>query len=1292
MSAVSEYADLLKLIEISGPFVSLPVFKEVFPQSFLRNDSRLTAALREAYDEWRVARQSMMHTVSPKQREWLGTVFTQALEWPADYIAEHNAIPQHLALMVPQHQETLRPDLALWDGSNPQLLVRLLTPAEGAHRRPPESTWNASHVSRMAELLVATQVPMGLITNGERWTLVYAERQQPTGTAEWRSELWFDERLTLRAFRDLLGIRSFFGRPPDQTLSALYRRSIENQQEVSITLGRQVRSAVELFVAALDRADREHHRELLRAVNEETIYEAALSIMMRLVFLLFAEEQNLLPVSNPIYHEHYAVSTIHAQLRQAADDHGEEVLEHRYDAFPRLLATFRAVHGGVEHDLFTLPAYGGHLFDPDRYPFLERRPGETTWRDTQAQPYPVNNRTVLHLLEALQFLKMKVPGGGIEKRQISFRALDIEQIGHVYEGLLDHTAKRASEPILGLAGSEDPEIPLSELEAHSQQPDFLPWLKDETGRSVSALQNALNELPPADPGRWPLWDRVRPFAGLVRRDDNGDPYVIQAGSVYVTAGAARRQTGTQYTPRSLTREVVRYALEPVCYIGPAEGKPAEEWQLKSAAELLNLKICDPACGSGAFLAEACRYLADPLVEAWATAEKRHGADVQITPYGDPSSGLPGEMLLPKDEKERLIIARRLIAQRCLYGVDRNPLAVEMAKLSLWLLTLEKDKPFTFLDHSIRCGDSLLGLNAEQLKHYNLSGTEPQARVLWVNDDLAWASEQREGLAKLQYRPEDQERMLKGALARTRRARAAADLLLATAFDGNGIDLSHQVSMGLEQQEEAATASLAGKRPFHWSVEFPEVFVHADGFDSIVGNPPFMGGQKITGALGTEYREYLVRYLARGRRGSADLSAYFFLRSADLLTSRGTFGLLATNTIAQGDTREVGLEQVIRSCTLFRAIASRKWPGDANLHIAYVWGTRGLWYGTFIIDELRVGGITPLLTPPTRTAGKPFKLATNVGRAIKGSEVGGIDAFVLSSEKARELLAVDAGAKDVLKPFLDGEDLLGSPTQTPQRTAIYFGDWPLERARSYPAPLKYVEIRSEGDSRKKWWQFRRPTPSLYEAIQPNSKVLVTAADTDTFGPVFVRPDQVFSKRLIVFTEESWGFFSVVQSSLHYGWVDRYGSTLETRMSYIISDCFETYPFPSNMEALNAIGESYHRTRAGVMLARGKGLTALYNSVDDPSDESDDIWGLRSVHAELDRAVAAAYGWNDLELGHGFHPTRQGIRYTISEPARREVLDRLLALNHERHAAEIAAAPEPKAKRSSRKKTAPQPALF
>ncbi len=1299
MSAASEYAELLKLIEVSGPFVSLPVFKEVFPQGLVKDSPDLTRELRELHDEWREARLRSQGMVSPAQREWLKAVFLTLLEWPAEWLVEDNAIPQNLSRFVAQHHETLRPDLVLLEDGKPRLLINLLPPGQQPDRRPTATTWNATCAARMAELLHATRVPLGLVTNGERFTLVYAEPGQPTGFADFRAELWFDERLTLRAFRDFLSAGALFNRPPEQTLDALYRRSLENQQEVSITLGRQVRRAVEMFVAALDRADRESGRVLLQGIPEEQAYEAALSLMMRLVFLFFAEERDLLPITNPVYRENYAVSTLHDQLREAADRLGEEVLERRYDAFPRLLASFRAVHGGIAHDLAALPAYGGDLFDPDRFPFLEGRAAGSDWRTTPAQPCPIHNRTVLHLLGALQFLEMKVPGGGRETRRLSFRALDIEQIGHVYEGLLDHTARRASEVVLGLDGKEEPEVTLSELKRRCAQPDFVEWLADETGRSAKAVGKALAQTTVDDPLRWPEWEQVAPFAGLVRRDDNGDPWVIPAGSLYVTAGTARRQTGTQYTPRSLTESVVEHALAPLVYTGPAEGQPPEAWKLKQAGQILDLKICDFACGSAAFLVAAARYLSARLAEAWEAAQREHGADVLITPYGDPSSGMPEEELIPRNTDERGIYALRIAVERCLYGVDRNPLAVEMAKLSLWLLTLQRNRPFTFLDHAIRCGDSLLGVNLKQLSTWSLSGEGKQS-VLF-DDDLAFAADKREGLMKMQYRTGDQRRLLDAALAKTRRLRAAADRLIATAFEAKSEAAAAAVAMGLEEQEAEARKILKGRRPFHWPVEFPEVFLRAGGFDAIIGNPPFIGGRRITGTLGSEYREYLVELIGRAVRGHADYVAYFFLRAESLLKPGGTAGLLATNTIAQGDTREVGLDQMTeRDTTIYRALPSRKWPGEANLEVAHVWFRKGSWDGQFLLDDSAVDGITSQLQPPSSVSGRPYRLVVNAGKSFQGSIVFGMG-FVLEPEDAQRLLDKDPRNRDVLFPYLNGEDLNSRWDQSPSRWVINFRDWPLERAMEYLDCYEIVERLVKPERATKaadvaawpWWQFWRIRPELYATIAGLDRVLVIPETTKYCTFSLCPTGIVFSHMTKLLALGDGASAAIVMSSIHEAWARTYSSTLETRLKYITSDGFETFPFPTSPSLLESSGERYHSHRRDIMIARREGLTTTYNRFHSPHEVSHDIATLRSMHVEMDHAVADAYGWTDLELGHGFHQTKQGIRYTISEAARLTVLDRLLALNHERYAAEQAApAARPKPKAKARKRAPEQPGLF
>lgn len=1352
MSAASEFAELLKLIEVSGPFLSLPVFKETFPQGFAKDSSDLTREIKELYAEWTVARLQAHSSVSVAEREWLSAVFKTLLGWPTEWLAEDNAIPQNLSYFVALHHETLRPDAVLIENGKPRLLITILPPAQQPDKRPPGTTWNASHAARMAELLHATRVPLGLVTNGERFTIVYAELGQPTGFSDFRAELWFDERLTLRAFRDFLSADALFNRPAEQTLDALYRRSLENQQEVSTTLGRQVRRAVEMFVAALDRADRESGRAPLAGVSEEHVYEASLSLMMRLVFLFFAEERDLLPITNPVYRENYAVTTLHDQLREAADRLGEEVLERRYDAFPRLLATFRAVYGGIAHDMLALPAYGGDLFDPDRFAFLEGRATGSSWEGTSSQPFPIHNRTILHLLEALQFLEMKVPGGGREKRRVSFRALDIEQIGHVYEGLLDHTVRRATDIVLGLEGKEEPEISLSELITRSQAPDFADWLADETGRTRKAIDCALNETTVDDPLRWPEWERVARFSGLVRRDDNSDPCVIPAGSIYVTAGAARRQTGTQYTPRSLTESVVEHALEPVVYVGPAEGSPPEAWQLKAAQQLLELKICDFACGSGAFLVAATRYLAARLVEAWGAAQRELGEHVRITPYGHPSKGSPEEELIPTNPEERYLYALRIVVERCIYGVDRNMLAIEMAKLSLWLLTLQRNRPFTFLNHAIRCGDSLLGVTRpEQIESFNFFPPKEEEKQItfWMEASKVLFQRTLEHRLKLEsfavVAPADVEKkeallrqaedsafltrimcdLLVGAALATatgkrpqedesfakKRAELWRELMKKYAYDENvdswRVALEAMQPVARELLDVGLFASSRLRQPFHWPLEFPEVFVNQGGFDALVGNPPFIGGKRIKGALGQSYRDYLVEYIAGGQRGSADYVAYFFLRAQDLLKSYGTAGLLATNTIAQGDTREVALDQITaRGTNIYRAIPSRKWPGEASLEVAHVWFRKGQWCGQQVLDDSVVSGITSQLQSPGRVTGRPHRLVANGATSYIGSFVLGMG-FVLEPEQAERLVEKDARNREVLFPFLNGEDLNGRWDQAPSRWVINFRDWPLERAMSYADCFEIVERLVKPERTRKaengefqlryplyerWWQYADKRPELYTKIANLQKVLVVAATSRTLAFCHVPPTFVYSHATCVFAMPAAAQFALLQSTVHDSWARQHCSSMKGDLRYTPSDGFETFPFPFSLGPLEAIGGIYHENRREIMVSRQEGLTPTYNRLHSPEEVSPDIAKLRELQVEMDYEVARAYGWAELDLGHDFHSTKQGIRYTISESVRREILDRLLALNHERHSEEEALDEAARPKRKKAKRTSVHPELF
>ena len=279
----------------------------------------------------------------------------------------------------------------------------------------------------------------------------------------------------------------------------LYEQSTREQQELTVELGLQVRHAVELLVQAVDEADLKRDRTLLTEITDQQVYEAAVSTLMRLVFVLYAEERGLLPLDEPFYEANYAISTLEARLQEEADRVGADVLGRRHAAWCRLLATCRAIHGGAKHEEFQLPAYGGGLFDPDRYPFLEGRAPGTDWQEAHADPLSISDRTVLEILRSVQYLGVRQERHGVEAQRLSFRALGVEQIGHVYESLLDHTAVRAESTVLGLVGraGEEPEIELSQLKEWAEPGDdvLVEQLKTLTGKQAGSISKISRREP-----------------------------------------------------------------------------------------------------------------------------------------------------------------------------------------------------------------------------------------------------------------------------------------------------------------------------------------------------------------------------------------------------------------------------------------------------------------------------------------------------------------------------------------------------------------------------------------------------------------------------------------------------------------------------------------------------------------------------------------------------------------------------------------------------------------------------
>jgi len=931
MMTPTQHHDWLPLIEISGPFLAVPVLKEAFPQGLEELDATKRKRLRQAYEEWREALELEDAQFTELHTAWIDEVLSRGLELDedgkGDVFKRTDWCAANLQTSLPEHGVKLSPDLAVIDeqrANKPLLLIQTYAQDIDLDATLKHNGWAATPADRMVQLCRSLGCRLGLVTNGERWMLVDAPVGAVSTFASWYARIWSQEPITLQAFAHLLGIRRFFVDESEQ-LPALFDRSRKFQDEVTDALGEQVRRAVEVLIQTLDKADRDRNRALLHDVKEPELYEAALTVMMRLVFLLSAEERGLLLMGDERYEANYALSTLRMQLRKES----EEILERRWDAWSRLLAIFRAVFGGIEHENLRLPALGGSLFDPDRFPFLEGRAKGSNWRTDAAKPLPIDNRTVLLLLEAIQ---------QFQGRTLSYRALDVEQIGYVYEGLLERTVKRTDEVTLELDATKSAKMPWIKLaELDSARLDgaarLAELLQERSGSSVSRVRNDLTKpvddtladrLLTACQGDTKLRDRVKPYAHLLRTDPWGYPLVYPAGAFIVTTGSDRRETGTHYTPKSLTEAIVAETLTPVAYVGPAEGTQRDRWALKSPAELLDLKICDPAMGSGAFLVQACRWLSDRLVEAWSLVEAT-GKTVSVD--GEVLEAGAAKEPLPRDSEARTVIARRLIAERCLYGVDLNPLAVELAKLSIWLVTLAKGRPFGFLDHNLRCGDSLLGIHRlDQLTELSMTPGRrgEQTRYLFgqnIEQSVRDAIELRIRLREMPVRDiRDVEAMAQLDVDARRRLEipeCIADAFIgeALASGGRATVLNAAVAMLTIHVDQAASGDrdafdalvkrgrealsidlipgISFRKPFHWPLEYPEVFAGAKpGFDAIVSNPPW--GASLWSELQTMWKSVDGDKLDR----MIDSFHLFLIRSCQLLNqlAEASAGLLVPDVL------------------------------------------------------------------------------------------------------------------------------------------------------------------------------------------------------------------------------------------------------------------------------------------------------------------------------------------------------------------------------------------------------------
>ncbi len=471
-----------------------------------------------------------------------------------------------------------------------------------------------------------------------------------------------------------------------------------------------------------------------------------------------------------------------------------------------------------------------------------------------------------------------------------------------------------------------------------------------------------------------------------------------------------------------------------------------------------------------------------------------------------------------------------------------------------------------------------------------------------------------------------------------------------------------------------------------------------GFDCILGNPPYLGGQKLSGTYGHAFCEF-VKWNCHPT-GLSELVVFFLRRAFGLVKDGGYVALITTNSIRDGDIRRDGLEQVLANGgTLNMAVRGIKWPGRANLVVSLLAMRKGECEFEPTLDGKTVGHITPYLDDAAEL-GEPKLIAESRKRLYQGATLVG-DGFLLNPQEAKEFLDTDGRNADVIRPCPKGkEDINNHPDQEPSRWVINFWDYPLTRASEYPGPFERVKktVKQSRQSsnreayREKWWIYGGRSPGLVARCAEVDGVFVlgTPAKHLTFSRF--PSEWVFTNICFVLTNDRWDLFAVVQSTLHEVWARKYSGSLETRLRYSPSKCFDTFAFPAGLwqtadPGLAERGERYHAHRKALMHSLWLGLTKIYNlfhardaspemvakvskkDTDTAASGFDSVLELRRLHVALDVAVRDAYGWYDLDLEHDFHevetlPENDRIRYTISPDARREVLKRLLAENHAR----------------------------
>ena len=1127
---------------------------------------------------------------------------------------------------------------------------------ESLDKRPESKQLRVSPHAMLQEYLNYSEQLYGLVTNGKQLRLLRdASRLTRLSYVEFNLEKMMEEDL----YSDFVILyrlihASRMKAPVDggeQIIMEIYhQQSLEAGATIRNELGRAVKQVIiDLANGLINHPDNIEFREFIAKsiaddktgkFDQEEYYRQLLRVIYRMLFLFVIEERNLVYAESKqpelrrfskIYFGNYSLM----RLRKLARHLPPPDADRHHDLWLSLLSTFAIFETRYTGEKMGIMALQGDLFAYDAiangyYDFHKLH---------------ISNAVLLKMMRNLTYFENESK----VLVAVNYGGLDVEEFGSVYEGLLE--LKLNIVPIPGAT-------------------------------QLSCSFDASNE---------------------------------------------RSKSGSHYTPEELVQPLIKHSLD---YLIEDRVKPYQEKKAskeQTVKDLLGLKICDVACGSGHILLSAARRVAIEIARIQTDEDQ------------------PNPMATRK--------ALREVIRNCIYGVDKNPLAIELCKIAFWLEAHNPGEPLNFLDHHIKCGDAIVGLAhkeelqkpipeeafkalpgddgsiASSLKKKNKDETAGQIGF----DFEGVVSQPMDNLSELfksfevlpETTPEEidaKEKAYKKLTSGTNwwRLKTLADVQVAqffipkTAAKKDVLTTTGNFRQYLKGQKamqdlriSEATTIANERRFFHWFLEFPEVFAK-DGFDCILGNPPYLGWSGLSEISDDRFLEFISKYYSTSKK--CDFATYFILRIGSIINTQAIFNVITTNSISQGDTRRFGLEQLLASkLFLSYAYPNIKWTGSANVVVTLVGGSYSAKISRFIQDK-KVDYINSYLTETIED--DPSLLYENKNHSFIGHVIYG-DGFLVNKEKVQQIDISHPVENKIIYPYITGSDAYSNFDQKSDRYVIYFNEMSENEARCYPLCFEIIEenvkpYRIVQDSNKyprmvnEWWKFWANRIELNKKIENNFGVLVQTRVSKTHAFVFLNNKQIFSDSLVIFDFNSFYFFAILQSTFHELWAWKYCSTMKNDRRYSPTDCFENYPFPQNKmnnskQLLTTLGEQYHEFRKQFMQNVKIGLTKTYNTfhsnsititgVDDKEklvislqkhlDKTDGtisfaegvqgIIKLRELHVEMDNAVLEAYGWQDIQLRHDFYevdylPENDRTRYTIHPDARKEVLKRLLELNH------------------------------